>query len=510
MDIGLKKLCFTLWKPIDIRKGIQPEFKPEFIRYVGVENTSEYDNILKTFQLNAENDREHTIIFDGEIPSSVDFRFITAVTNQLNTIDIHHLTKEDISMFENRPDLDEQFVKALQHQIDKAVELEDFMSVSVQNNFIVSLMMYFFVNIQKMSFDGSQMHAIYYGDIDRRDLYFLFLLHDMGFDVIFINPVRDEHWSEIDTEQESRRVSYLQNLPIESFAVKCQRGRRIAEDMTLTLELEQQMTDTLFTGTGAFRPWQLRGYQLIPVFVKGNLIDLKNNWNEHANIRQGFSVKGREVMLPHCLYRVAGEDDQYPELMHTLLRSKQAFLIRSAGELYRMDGSDAVKSALVFCQLCDGTFSLEKIRQLDCWPFGKYEDVTQQYIMNTINAVIESGGILKDRIDTQDERIDFVELVLRMNLRIADMMDAFDYPNEVPKVVFFMEKGREFSREECYLIAFLNEAGFDICVLAPGAQDGMDAYIDGFNHIRLATINRERTYESIRQKTKGWFARLFG
>ena len=42
MTISLKNNLFELWKTNYLRRGIQSEFKPSFIRYIGVEKQEEH------------------------------------------------------------------------------------------------------------------------------------------------------------------------------------------------------------------------------------------------------------------------------------------------------------------------------------------------------------------------------------------------------------------------------------------------------------------------------------
>ena len=48
MSTSLQNLPFELWRSITERKGIQATFTPVFTRYIGVENQSKYDSVLKT------------------------------------------------------------------------------------------------------------------------------------------------------------------------------------------------------------------------------------------------------------------------------------------------------------------------------------------------------------------------------------------------------------------------------------------------------------------------------
>lgn len=88
MTISLKNNLFELWKTNYLRRGIQSEFNPSFIRYIGVEKQEEYNSVLKTLVSKSEEDKEYTIYFDNQIPFVADFDFLTFIKKELEAMNV--------------------------------------------------------------------------------------------------------------------------------------------------------------------------------------------------------------------------------------------------------------------------------------------------------------------------------------------------------------------------------------------------------------------------------------
>lgn len=122
---SLRNQIFYLWKTPLERKGLNQNFKTEFIRYIGIDKMSEYDSIIKTLITKAEEDKEHSVYFDREVPFQLNPDFVRFIKNELQTMNISQLSKEDIKMFEDE-ETNNVFLKALEYVVNKAIIQENF------------------------------------------------------------------------------------------------------------------------------------------------------------------------------------------------------------------------------------------------------------------------------------------------------------------------------------------------------------------------------------------------
>ena len=454
MSTSLQNLPFELWRSITERKGIQATFAPVFTRYIGVENQSKYDSVLKTILVKAQEDSTHTIYFDGQIPMDADFDFINSIKNELASMEVSQIASQDITLFEDA-ELNHQFLIALEYITNLAIRQENFLNNSVRNNFICKMLLYAYLHIFSLSYqdrDYLTNKCIYYGSISKHDIYFLLLLNRFGFDVIYINPLKDdENFAQVDSDQISTVHKNTQILPIQSWTERAKNGQIIEENRSITLDIETQIEEQLFTNSGIYRPWQFRNGTTSPIFFNSTLIDVEQNWNAPAKVRNGFKTVEKTVYVPHFFFEIEGEYN----------------------------------------------------------PIDKYA-----HLVNKINETIADTRLFKQPLTVSKEEIlNFALLILQLDKRVIRLIDSFDFTGFIPKIVFFLEGETQLSKNTCYVLAYLGKIGFDIIIFSPAGLSDLNSYINAeyFNTIRLDVINYEQSFQAIqrKQKKQNFFSKLF-
>lgn len=517
VPMTLKELIFQLWKPRYERKGIRSEFKPVFTRYIGVESL-EYNDILKTLVSKAKEDFGHCLVFDREIPMQPNFSLINNVKRDLETMDVTHLSTQDIVMFSD-PDLNRIFLTALEYTVNLAIKNEHFPNDYVRNDFITKLLLYTFSYIHPLNlsldYEGTYK-CFYYGNIKQRDIYFLVLLYRMTFDVVYINPLKEEFWDIVDTDHLSEKVFYRTIQEIGSLEGRTAKAHVIQAEESMTVHLEQQLESELYTNSGLYKPWQLRDYHVRQLLMKGNTMDLMQNWNQPAKVRNGFSVKDHEVSIPHFFYRIDGvfsNMEEYRELIELCKADDSCMIVQDPSGLFEVQMSTEDVLQLTFYQLSDGTMDFIKLKEEPFYPFRAYSMETQNLIGEKINELIRNPKILKTTQLARDSLLHLVGVILSMNKRIQRMIDSFDYSSQIPKLVYFLENDTLIDKESSILLAFLNNIGFDIVVFSPAGTSGLESYLDEnyLTTIRLERMKYDLTYQDINsKKSKSFFEWLFG
>lgn len=508
----LRQLCFWMYRPTYERKGIQQEFQPLFVRYIGVEKPEEYPDLLTTLASQA---KEYpTLVFDDEIPLG-DGRIVSYFSEQLKSIDVYHIQDEDVELYEGHPDWNIRYADSLRKVVAAAFEKEMFLNEHIKQNFIKKLIVwsYHYLRESNISLDESvNPKCIYYGTISRHEIYFLFLLYYMGFDVLYLNPLKEEYWEEIDTEHICKPHKYRQMLPICSFREYQKKGHVMSQQTTGGMELERELEVTFYTD-GVFKPWQFRGGTTNPILLHGTLMDFLYNYQEPAKVRQGFSVTGKEVHVPHFFQKIEGEYEdfsQYRELVKKLQEGNHMIFVSDGGHslLPQQLNRDDMLS-LSFCMNGDGGFSKEKVKACEFYPLSRYSEEVQDFLLGKINEVLLKTDILTKPFQ-KEERLQALMFLLHLHPNLIRMIDNFDYPEQVPKAVFFLEREEELSEQIQLLLAFLFQVGFDLVVLNPAGLCNL-SYLskDCYDTIRLETMVYEETIEHVLQEKKSLFQRLF-
>lgn len=520
MAAGFKNTCFNIWKPNTDRRGIRTEFRPVFQRFIGVENAGEYNNILKTYADRFENHKSLAVYFDGEIPMEPVFELINAVKSELPGMDITRLSTQDITIFEDAG-FNSLFLGALEYSVNLALSVESFANDSQKHNFIMKMILWAFQHLANIKPDINQTpKCLYYGNISRHEIYFLIMLSKMGFDVIYINPLKEEYWNEIDRDQLSAKTSYSQILQVESLHAKISGAQVIEQNESVTLQFERQMEEELFTGTGVFRPWQFRDGTTKSMFISSTLIDISHNWNEPARVRAGFSVNGKTVTVPYFFHIIDGEyrdKNEYAELFHTVTKSGNTLVLINGttlpdGSSLKIDlPSEESQFQIQFCYLSDGSLDPEKVKELEFYRYGRYKPEVQDFILKKINETITDESLFARKL-SKSGKIRMIALLLSMDERIIRLIDSFDYVEQVPKIVIFVENDNQVPDQVIEILGFMSKIGTDIVILNPSGIFSPDSVInrDRYNANRLEEMNYTRTYSSVGFKKKGFFGKIFG
>ena len=508
----LRQLCFWMYRPTYERKGIQQEFKPLFARYIGVEKPEEYPDVIATLGSKVRDDL--CLIFDGEIPLG-DGRIVSYFSEQLKNIDVYHIKNKDVELYEGHPDWNLQYADSLRKVVAAAFENEIFLNEHTKQNFIKKMIVwsYHYLRESNISLEESiNPKCIYYGTISRHEIYFLFLLYYMGFDVLYINPLKEEHWEDIDAGKICKLHKYSQMLPVCSFREYEGKGHVISQQTTGGMELERELESTFYTD-GVFKPWQFRDGTTKPVLLHGTLTDLLYNYQEPAKVRQGFSVTGKSVHVPHFFQKIEGEYEdfrQYQELVKQLREGNHTMFLSDGGtSLLPQQLSRDDMLSLSFCMTGDGGFSKEKIKECEFYPLGRYSEEVQGFILEKINETLLQTNVLTKAFG-KEERLQALIFLLHLHPNLIRMIDNFDYTEQVPKAVFFLEKEEELSEQVQLLIAFLFQVGFDLVVFNPAGLCNLSYFSkDYYDTIRLETMVYEETAEHVLQEKKSLFRRFF-
>ncbi len=496
MSASLKQICFQMWNPMYERKGIQSEFKPLFIRYIGVEIQEEYDDILKTLMTKCEEHQDKSLIFDTEISlgdakivsyfseqlKSVDINHLTLeditlfdnkpelsrslifdteislgdakivsyFSEQLKSVDINHLTLEDITLFDNKPELSSKYLTALNEVIALATEKENFFNENIKRNFIKKLIVwsYHYLRNNNIRLEESvNPKCIYYGDITRHEIYFLIILFRMGFDVLYINPLREENWKEIDQLQLSELHKNKQILSIESLKKRVANGKILNQTESSTLQLERELENQFYTD-GVYRPWQFRNGNTESFLIHSTITDIDVSFHEPAKVRMGFSVRGNVVRIPHFFQKIDGEFadfKKYKTLVKKCMQGDHVLFLSDRGESLlpqNLNRDDML--SLAFCMNGDGSCNIKKIKECPFYPLKKYSQEVQDFILGKINEVLLDPCMFTNTLN-KEEKLSLLMFYLHIDEKIVRLIDNFDYPNQVPKFVLFLEK------EDCVL-----------------------------------------------------------
>lgn len=512
MAINLKNITSYMFRSRFDRESTYTKFKPYFYRFIGVDNTDEYDDLIKTIETKFEEAKDKCIIFDGGIPVSGEMELIQYIFNELSSMNIYNMASQDITIF-NDSNINLKFLNALDYVIPIAIEKERFFNDSVRNNFITKLIVWVYTYAKDIVFDDSiTPKCAFYGNIQRHEIYFLMLLYMMDFDVIYINPLKEELWEEIEDKGISQVVKSMGILGIESLKERSARGKVIENFETITKQIQRDVEEQLFSNTGMYKPWQFRKGYTNSIVLDTIVEDIFIYWNEQARLRSGFKVEGTNVRVPCFFYKIDGQyndEFKYQKLVKCCVESQNTLVFNNGNISPDLPVKDDMYQ-LMFCQLSDGTFDIEELKKLPIYRFSKYSDDIQNFLLKKFNETITTKDLFVNNFNKQDI-LKLLVLVLNLNEDIVRMVDNFDFTANIPKIVIYLNDEDLIPDSMQMLLGYIHTIGIDIVIFNPSGLFNINNIIkeNALNYIRLDVMNYNSKFNKVMSLKQNVFSRLF-
>ena len=486
-------------------------FEPCFYRVIGVEDSHNYNNILKTLNDRIEEYKDITLLFENSIPMLGEMELIQYIYNELNTMDITNMQAQDIVLFDDE-NINRIFLESLDYIIPLSIKNENFFNENIRNNFITKLIVWTYSFVKNINFNSDfNPKCFYYGQISRHEIYFLIMLHLMDFDVVYINPLKEEFFEEIDTDKLSELKMSMNIEPLETFKDRASKGNTIDNVETITKQIERDINETLFADTCIYKPWQYRSGYTKRILLDTILEDIYIYWNEPAKLRTGFRVENNVVSVPCFFYKIDGQfinDFEFQRLVKFCTESKNTLFFND-GRISSMNEESDDMYSLMFCQLSDGTFDIEEVKKTSIYRFGKYSNEVQNLILNKFNEIIVKKDIFNINLD-KEKILRFFALVLSMDEQIIRIIDNFDFTGNVPKLVVYLNNEDEICELMTMLLGYLNNIGIDIVIFNPSGLFNINNIIKNtiVKVMRLEQMNYTSNYGRLIKLKKSMISKI--
>lgn len=461
--------ALQIFKPNRQRTFAAP-FKPVFERYAGGLEESEYNDLMATLDRQIKKFPDQTILADGPLEFRPNLDILRQIKQELPGMDLDHITSKDLILFSD-PDLNQLYLNALNYVFQLA-KRNGITSRKAQENFLCNMIVFSTYYLPKMRFSSEMANkVIHYGDLDERSVYFLILLYALGFDILSFNPKTDSSYWSVDLDHLSSRKSLKRILPEKSFETRAAQGIARSAYRTVTSMTSDYLGETLFGETGIFRPWSFRGKDNEALLLEAVPADILVSWNSDARLREGFEVdKKGKVILPHFFFQMEGVDQDMKDLYLRVLDSPEILSVNDQKNLFQPSLTRNDRLRLAFKMKPDGTFDPEKLRSMENYPLARLSAETETVLINKLNEVIKKAPAIFGHSLSKEEKIDLAASVLQMAPSLIKLIDNFDYPFRVPKVVIFLENEDSLQDQTLYLLAVLNQLGLDLAVFSPAGQ----------------------------------------
>ena len=330
---------------------------------------------------------------------------------------------------------------------------------------------------------------IYYGDIKKHELLFLVLLSKLGCDVLYINSSYD---GVLEVTEYSDLFSKSFELPYKADLKEFPKEELLIRQETVALRASRELSTALYTDQdGFYKPWQFEQYKTHPATLKTTFHELKILWNEPSSLRTGFKVESNTVYIPNLFAKISGVHSDlalyWKDFFH--LKSSENTLFISEVPFTNVTYSKTDLYSLAFVLDNSGFVDAEKLLTHSCYKFSYLKTSLQHTILEKINYLIKTD-MLKKTID-KEFKLKILMTILSLDKGILQLIQQYDYPSKVPKLLIYDNNESIFSDEDSITLCFLNLFGFDITILTPTGYNNIEGKIkEKFYDIhRLEEVN---------------------
>ncbi|TGE31640.1 YceG family protein [Desulfosporosinus sp. Sb-LF] len=457
-----------------------PIISAYFVRYIGVPSSSddweaEYSNSLYNLDKALHSSGTYLKFLDGiPAPSAAEnalipprligypFKDQWGILEQILRANVLPRTDEVL--------LDNTIRKTFVDSVNLFAEKSNNINTSIILNFSLKLVAWLNRYLHKLFVQSSRNKApkiLFYGTIKPHEIYLLDLFHKIGCDVLFVNSdvEGDKPFQRFDQDQTlTSLIRNNHNLPLAPFPV----GERLIRKATIAYNASKEIEEVIYSEeVGLFKPWQFESYSTQPITLKTTYDELKLLWREPSKLRPEFKIRNKKVYIPNLFAKINGVSENleaYWQDLKTLSSAPNTRLIEDVPftkisytkqELYQAD------------YLLDeqGFFDEAKVRKSRYYRFGYLKTELQHFLIVKINELLYSGMFLINVDEKLKLRI--LMTILTMEDSLIKLIEVFDYPQQVPKVIVYDNKKETFSLEDGILLAYFNLIGIDVVIFTP-------------------------------------------
>lgn len=499
-----------------------------FYRFIGVKNNESeyYENLYKL-------DKELNKVGPcyKRFNEGLDKNISIGLQDQLNYIWVNasHMEILDVSSIINSisdnelfPDLSNKILlKQIKNNLKGLIEYYIKSSEEIHKDEIKVIINYtiHWINIyskelfEKFDYSNVNPKILYYGEISKVEVFYLMLLSTLGCDILYFNPNNSGAFREIDKYNSfSKEIIYASKMEIKPFPTNIE--DRIK---TTAFSAKEELNKTLFTDeSGFYRPWQFADYKLQSVTLHTTYEEIYIWMKEKASIREGFKVKNLTVVIPNMFAKVCGTHENLDDYFHEINEVTTQKFTRFYNKLPIMDvvHLEYGKFNQVYPNNVFSQFDTSEMINSSWWKYKELRSGLQKTIAEKIKNLCLNPAIINvEQEDLRDLQVDIFSVLINLDSDILELLQSYDYPEEVPKIVVYNnEENGNLSFEDCIMLTFLNSMAIDIIIYNPSGYNDIENFIypEKYDIHRLENVVFNLKFKKhVEKKKKGFFESWF-
>lgn len=338
--------------------------------------------------------------------------------------------------------------------------------------------------VKGTSIEEDVPHIIWYGDLNKSQLYFLFYVMLLGLDIVILHPEGKDDFKEIDPENKwSVLAEYPTTMPIQPFPQEEPKRQG-----TVAYRASREIDHVLHhEGSAYYKPWQFRNHLPISVTLKTTYDEIFLLAKEKAFIRPNFSANGDEVKIPSLFAKVSGVSTsrkEYWDKMQRLTSQPNSVTVKKFPYMQEVKANNQYHYRHALGS--DGRLSPEEMMKSNWWQYSQLHDGVQKGLAAAISRICANPRMVAQ----PGEKLEQVSLYLFTQAtaipeEMLNLLQTFDYSQEIPKIILYNnESNGVLSRADAALLLLMHECGLDIILYNPPGHNDLEHFIEkeSFDH----------------------------
>jgi len=482
----------VLQKPVDRRgyciNGGLLCFPVYFYRIIGIEQHSDSEYYNELYNLDIELRKIENIYqrFENRLDTYVSPQFIDKFNSIWNEIKADTnlraqylaanlsgagILKYSISDFKNKI-IKNAFEKCLNFFISNQKYPKN---PSIIKNFCIKIIYWFekygLHYYKNFDFKGHNPKFLFYGDVKKDEIYFMTFLSYIGFDILYFNSFSNSEFKDVDPNNKySVKLEFERKIPIKEFP----KSESIVTMATTAYQAEKSIESIVNAeNPNLFKPRQFENFPTKAITLNTTYEEIFFFWNKEARYRNGFKINSNTVIIPNIFAKINGTHKaiaKYWEDMSTLIKDKGNFVYI----IDKVPFSNELSKGYEYRDLFNskGLLDKNKIKLHKDYPLSFLKTSIQDNIIDKSNEILIKEYFKFD-IDL-NMKIKVISTVFNLQIEILKLLQMFDYPFEVPKLIIYDNSEKSFIAEDYITIALLNAIGLDILIFSPSGYNNIE------------------------------------
>ncbi|MDR1604599.1 MAG: YceG family protein [Gracilibacteraceae bacterium] len=310
---------------------------------------------------------------------------------------------------------------------------------------------------------------LYYGPITAEEIDLLWLLKEIGADVLYFSPDKEDAavFRRCEREIGAREIELPGSLPWEPFPEEELRLRAETTAYNASRELDR----LLYSDGSLFRQRQFPRSR--PVTLKTTYDEIALLWPVEAKYRPNFQAADGVVTVPNIFAKICGVEKGLTEFYWdriAALVTEQTYLVTRLPFFPRAGAAETAAARELWR---DGQLT-PAVKKNRLYRYEHLPANTQDFLLEKMQELLQ-GSLLNL---TAEEKYAALAVLLALEPDILRLIQNFDYTRLVPKLLVVSAADSVFALEDCVYAAFLNMTGFDVAVFTPTGNRDIETYID--------------------------------